>query len=242
MPADGSPSNTKPISVWIIDDNELYTSVVSEALNLSDDVECTGVYDRCEVALDDLTKGKRPPKVLLLDIGLPGMSGITGIPQFKAISPRLQIIMLTVYDVDDKITSALVKGASGYILKTSATDEILAAIRASTQGGMPLDPMVTRKLFKRIQESKRPSKEYGLTTREKEVLKLMVDGLILPKMADQLFISPHTVLTHQKNIYEKLGVNTRSMAVGKAIKENLVEVFYTRLSRIHSRFRRCINP
>ena len=222
MPTDGSPSNTKPITVWLIDDNDLYTSVVSEALNLSEDVDCTGVYDRCEPALEDLARAKRAPNVLLLDIGLPGMSGITAIPKLKTISPRMQIIMLTVYDVDDKITSALVKGASGYILKTSTTEEILAAIRATTQGGMPLDPMVTRKLFKRIQESRRPAKDYGLTSREKEVLKLMVDGLILPTMAEKLFISPHTVLTHQKNIYEKLGVNTRSMAVVKAIKENLV--------------------
>ena len=222
MPSDGPASNTGPTNVWLIDDNDLYTSVVSEALSLSDHVECTGVYDRCEPAFEDLGQGKRAPHVLLLDIGLPGISGIHAIQRFKEFSPRMQIIMLTVYDVDDKITSALVKGASGYVLKTSTTDEILTAIRATTQGGMPLDPMVTRKLFKRIQESRRPKKDYGLTVRENEVLKLMVDGLIVPDMANKLFISPHTVLTHIKNINEKLGVNTRSMAVVKAIKENLV--------------------
>ena len=219
---DGSPPNTGSITVWIIDDNDLYTSVVSEALNLSTEVDCTGIFDRCEPAFEDLRKGKRAPQVLLLDIGLPGVSGIHAIQQFKDISPRMQIIMLTVYDVDDKITSALVKGASGYLLKTSGTDEIVAAIRATTQGGMPLDPMVTRKLFNRIQESKRPKRDYHLTARENEVLKLLVDGLIVPDMANKLFISPHTVLTHIKNLNEKLGVNTRSMAVVKAIKENLV--------------------
>ncbi len=222
MPTDGSTSEVRPITVWLIDDNEIYTSVVAEALKLSSDVDCTGVYERCEPALEDLKKGKRAPTVLLLDIGLPGISGITAIQRFKDILPRLQIIMLTVYDVDDKITSALVKGASGYILKTSSTDEILAAIRATTQGGMPLDPMVTRKLFKRIRESRGPKKDYGLTAREVEVLRLEVEGLMIQAIADKLFISPHTVLTHIKHINEKLGVNTRSMAVVKAIKENLV--------------------
>lgn len=222
MPSDASVSHTDPINVWLIDDNDLYTSVVSDALNLSTEVECTGVYDRCEPAFEDLRRGKRAPHVLLLDIGLPGISGIHAIQQFKEISPRMQIVMLTVYDVDDKITSALVKGASGYILKTSTTDEILAAVRATTLGGMPLDPMVTRKLFTRIRESRGPKRDYRLTTREQEVLELMVDGLIVPEMAAKLFISPHTVLTHIKNINEKLGVHTRSMAVVKAIKENLV--------------------
>jgi len=202
MPADSPPPHIASVTVWLIDDNDLYTSVVSEALSLSSDVECTGIYDRCEPALDDLGKGKRAPHVVLLDIGLPGISGIHAIQRFKEISPRIQIIMLTVYDVDDKITSALVKGASGYILKTSSTDEILAAVRATTQGGMPLDPMVTRKLFRRIQESRGPAKDYKLTSRESEVLQLMVDGLIVPDMANKLFISPHTVLTHIKNINE----------------------------------------
>lgn len=222
MPGDGSVPHIGPISVWLIDDNELYTTVVSEALTLSNGIDCTGVYDRCEPAFEDLAQGKRPPHVLLLDIGLPGISGIHAIGRFKESVPRLQIIMLTVYDVDDKITSALIKGASGYILKTSTVEEIGAAIRAAMQGGMPLDPMVTRKLFSRIQESRRPTKEYGLSSREKEVLRLEVDGLLAKEIAEKLFISPHTALAHIKKINEKLGVNSRSMAVVKAIKENLV--------------------
>jgi DNA-binding NarL/FixJ family response regulator len=193
-----------------------------EALNLVSDVRCSGVYPRCEAAFEDLGKGIKFPDVVLLDIGLPGISGIHAIKRFKDRAPRIQIIMLTVFDLDDKITTALVKGASGYLLKTSSTEEILTAVRATMQGGMPLDPMVTRRLFKRIQESKGPLKDYRLTAREKEVLKLMVDGLMVQKMADTLFISPHTVITHIKHINRKLEVNTRSQAVVKAIKENLV--------------------
>ncbi len=222
MPTDGTDPRTNTICVWLIDDNEIYTSVVSEALGLSPNIQCSGVYDRCEAAFEDLDKGKRPPDVLLLDIGLPGISGITAIRQFKEKLPRLQIIMLTVYDVDDKITSALVRGAAGYLLKTSGTDQIVSAIRSTHQGGMPLDPMVTRKLFSRIEESRKAPRDYGLTTREKEVLKHMVDGLLVPQIAERLFISSHTVFAHIKKINEKLGVHTRSKAVVKAIKENLV--------------------
>lgn len=222
MSAIQSSFDRRPIEVWLIDDNDLYVSVVTEAINLSDDVRCTASFGRCEPALEQLANHAVPPHVILLDIGLPGISGLQAIQKFKDLSPRMQIIMLTVFDLDDKVTSALMRGASGYLLKTSTTEDILRGIRATMQGGMPLDPMVTRELFRKIKESKRPSKDYFLTDREKDVLKLMVDGLFLQEMGEKLFISTHTVTSHMKHIYEKLGVTTRSMAVAKAITENLI--------------------
>ena len=222
MPADDSSFERRPIEVWLIDDNDIYTSVVSEALNLTEDIRCTASFERCEPAFEKLSNHTLAPHVILLDIGLPGISGIQAIQTLKDFSPRMQIVMLTVFDVDDKVVSALLKGASGYLLKTSTTEEIASAIRAVIQGGLPLDPMVTRKLLRRMEDSRKPTRDYGLTQREKEVLKLMVDGLMLQKMADTLFISPHTVITHIRHINTKLGVNTRSLAVVKAIKENLI--------------------
>jgi DNA-binding NarL/FixJ family response regulator len=222
MPEPPPAAEKGSIDVWLIDDNDVYTSVMGEALNLFQGVTCTSIFPRCEPAFELLRNGSRGPNVLLLDIGLPGVSGIHAIKTFRELSPRLKIIMLTVHDADDSVVAALKKGASGYLLKTSAPEDVVKAIRATGQGGMPLDPMVTRSLLRGMEQGKGRGDDYNLSEREREVLRLMVEGLTIQPMADRLFISPHTVISHIRHINEKLKVHSRSQAVVKAIKENLI--------------------
>ena len=216
-------STPKPIDVWLIDDNDAYTMVVSEALNMAGTVRCCGTWTRCEPALEALDHGTPPPQVLLLDIGLPGMGGLSAIELFKQKSPSMQVIMLTVFDMDDKVVTALRKGASGYLLKSSGMSDIVRAVESSVQGGLPLDPMVTRNLLQAVQPPrKRSAKDYGLTDRELQILRFLVEGYSFQDIANRMFISISTVNWHVQNINEKLNVHSRSLAVTKALKEGLI--------------------
>jgi DNA-binding NarL/FixJ family response regulator len=161
--------------------------------------------------------------VLLLDIGLPGMGGLSAIELFKRSSPSMQVIMLTVFDMDEKVVTALRNGASGYLLKTSGMADIIRAVESSVQGGLPLDPMVTRNLLRTVQPPpKRSSKEYGLTDREIQILRYLVEGYSFQDIANRMFVSISTINWHVQNINEKLNVHSRSLAVSKALKEGLV--------------------
>jgi len=213
----------RQIEVWLIDDNQEYTTVVAEAINLSSGAVCTATYSRCEPAFEALRKGTPAPNVLLLDIGLPGIGGIQAIETFKEFSPSMQIIMLTVYDMDEKVSSAVQRGASGYLLKTSDIDGILRAVHSTVQGGMPLDPMVTRNLIQSIRVPRpREGNTYGLTDRELQILRYLVEGYSFQEIANRMFISVWTVNTHVNRINEKLDVHSRSVAVVKALKEGLI--------------------
>ena len=159
--------------------------------------------------------------MILSDVALPGMNGIAGIRQIKACAPGIHVIMLTVYDEHEKVLNICV-GASGYLLKNSSEETITAAIQEVLRGGAPMNPRVARlvlDMFTRMAPA--PAKDYGLSEREKQILELMVKGMIKKEIADQLSISYHTVDNHLRNIYGKLHVNTRGGAVAKAVREKL---------------------
>ena len=216
-------STPKPIDVWLIDDNEEYGLVVSEALNVPDTMHCSRRWTRCEPPLNALDHGSTPPQVLLLDIGLPGMGGLSAIEVFKQRSPTMKVIMLTVFDMDEKVVAALRNGASGYVLKSSGMAEIVRAVESAMHGGLPLDPMVTRNLLHAVQPpAKRSTNDYGLTDRERQVLRFLVEGYSFQDIANRMFISISTVNWHVQNINEKLNVHSRSLAVAKALKEGLI--------------------
>ena len=135
----------------------------------------------------------------------------------------MQVIMLTVFDMDEKVIAALRNGASGYLLKSSGMSDIVRAVELSVQGGLPLDPMVTRNLIQTIQPPpKRSARDYGLTDRELQVLRFLVEGFSFQDIANRMFISISTVNWHVQKINEKLKVHSRSLAVAKALKEGLV--------------------
>jgi DNA-binding NarL/FixJ family response regulator len=150
------------------------------------------------------------------------MSGVEGVKQFKAASPSTYLIMLTIHDDSTNVFNALCAGASGYLLKDSSPENAIEAIREVLAGGAPMNASIAHTVLELFTSLATPKSNYGLTDREREILKLMVNGFTKKKIAKQLFVSFHTVNTHLKNIYIKLQVHTLSGAVSKVYKENLL--------------------
>ena len=208
-------------TIWIVEDDERFGNRLAELINLSDNFLCEKVFQACEPMLDFLRE-EIPPDILLMDIGLPGVSGIEGVRRVKAMAPAVQSVMLTVFEDADNIMHAIGAGASGYLLKGSTLETIVASLESILNGGAPINPQIARKVLDLFAGSSAPPVDYGLTAREREVLRLLVDGLSKPQIADRLFVSFHTIDKHVRNIYGKLQVNTRGGAVSKVLKERLL--------------------
>jgi DNA-binding NarL/FixJ family response regulator len=208
-------------TVWIVEDDERFGTQLSHLINLSDDFACESVFNACEPALRTL-ETEIPPDILLMDIGLPGMSGIEGVRCVKAIAPAVQVVILTVFEDTDNIFQAIGAGASGYLHKASSLETIVDALKSMLQGGAPINPQIARKVLDLFTRFSVPPSDYGLTVREKEVLGLLVDGLGKKQIAGKLFVSFNTIDKHVRNIYGKLQVQTRGSAVAKVLKERLL--------------------
>lgn len=209
------------VGIWLVEDNALYRKSICELLSQTGWMSCEVAYSTCEEALQGLEE-KAPPDVILLDIGLPGMSGVDAVPRIKSISPSTHVIMLTVHDEDENVFRAISGGASGYLLKMSSPESVVGAIRDVLQGGAPINPQIARKVLDSFARASAQATDYGLTAREREILELVVEGLPKQKIAEKIFLSYHTVDSHLRNIYQKLHVNSRSRAITKALKEKLV--------------------
>ncbi|MBM4162217.1 MAG: response regulator transcription factor [Ignavibacteria bacterium] len=209
------------IPVWVIDDNKGFCLILSEALNQSEAVECQKRFHSCKSAIQALTTGDSPPTVILLDIKMPRMSGLDAITTIKTISPSTQIIMLTSYDLDENIRTAMNRGAAGYLLKSSTPADIISAIEKVQKGGSPLDPMITKRIMGAFLGQTEENR-YHLTRREKDILQCIAGGLTTLEVARKLKLSYYTVDTHLKNIFQKLEVHNRLGLVTKAHKERLV--------------------
>lgn len=214
-------SSETQTAVWLIEDNEAYRRTMRRVINRIQGLWCPEVFASCEEALPALQRGDAP-EVILMDVGLPGMSGLEGIRAIKAVSPVTHVIMLTVFDDQEKIFQAICAGASGYLLKTMPEEHIAISIREVMNGGAVMTPRIAQKVLDMFTRLAAPKEDYGLTLREREILDLMVQGLIKKEIADRLSLSYHTVDTHLRNIYSKLQVHTRTGAVSKALKEHLL--------------------
>lgn len=209
------------IHLWIIEDHKTYGERLARALNRIDGIACTQRFTACEDAFAAL--GSEPaPQVLLLDVGLPGMSGIEGITRLRQLAPATAIIILIVFEEDDKIFRAICAGAAGYLLKTSSTEDIAAAIRSAASGGSPINPHIARRVLEMFSKANMPQKDYGLTPRELDILKLLVDGSTIKDAAAQLGIGYYTADEYIRSVYVKLQVRSRGSAIAKAVKEGLV--------------------
>ena len=220
---DMKTTSGKPVCVWLVEDNATFASAVQRVVGGLDGMICPESFRSVEEAFAAMEKGG-PPDVILLDVQLPGMDGITALSTFRKLAPKAQIIILTVFDDADKIFRAVCAGASGYILKSSGSGQIGEAIRQAVDGGAPMTPEVARKVldsFSRLAPDSGGS-DYNLTTRECDILRLMADGLVKKEIADSLGISIHTVSTHIQRVYEKLHVTTNTGAVAKALRERLI--------------------
>jgi DNA-binding NarL/FixJ family response regulator len=211
------------INVVIVEDSKTIREGLKLLIDGTDGYSCTAAFSNCEDLLDEV-KGLKID-VILMDIDLPGISGIEGIKRVKKISNDILILILTVYDENELIFEALCAGASGYLVKKTPPAKLLDAIQEAYEGGAPMTSNIARKVVDFFQKNKPLEKEVehiSLTKREKEVLSGLVDGYSYKAIADKLNISVDTVRFHFRNIYKKLHVHSQSEAVVKAIKEGLV--------------------
>jgi DNA-binding NarL/FixJ family response regulator len=207
------------IRVWVVEDNATFRDAVVQEINGADSMRCEEAFGSCEALLERLIVPP-PPDVILLDIRLPGISGLEAISKAKACAPKSQIIMLTSFEDKDRIFRAICAGASGYLLK-SADDDIPNAVQNVVNGGSVLSPPIARSVLDLFGRLASTSPDYHLTPREKSILDLMVQGLSKKQIADRLKLSFHTVDGYLRSIYNKLHVNSAISAVAKAVREGL---------------------
>ncbi len=202
------------IAVSIVEDDAPARSILADWIRAADGFRCVGVHNSGEDALAALPQEE--PSVVLMDINLPGMTGIECVRRLKPQMPDSQFVMLTVYEDPDHIFKALTAGASGYLLKRMPRAELLAALRDVYAGGSPMSSNIARKIVQSFQRfNSAPSETEDLSPREHEVLELLARGYLYKEIAEALQISVPTVNTHVRRIYDKLHVRSRSQAVAK---------------------------
>ncbi len=204
--------------VGIVEDNKKIRDLIQRYLDMQEELDCPVAVDSVEEMLDYLEEHPEPD-VILMDIQLPGMSGIKGISIIKDEYPEIEIIMLTVYHDSHKIFDSLCAGASGYLLKHTSLPEIKESIVDLMDGGAPMSPQIARKVIHHFQdEQPKKDPDSNLTPREHDIVNGLVDGLSYKMIADRYDISIDTVRAHIRNIYKKLHVNSKAEVIAKSLK------------------------
>jgi DNA-binding NarL/FixJ family response regulator len=215
-----------PLPVWIIEDDQNFRETIRQVLDFTVGLACTAAHGSVEDALADAGVARRTnslPRVVLLDVNLPGQTGIEGLAALKAALPEARIVMLTIKDDAETVYGALGAGASGYLVKSAGVDQIVVAVREAAAGGMLMPAPVARRVLAAFQQPAPAQPDrYNLTPREQQVLSEMVDGYTQKEIGQRLGVSPHTVNSHVQNIYEKLHVNSGNAAVAKALRERIL--------------------
>jgi DNA-binding NarL/FixJ family response regulator len=218
LPAAPRPSTIK---VAIIEDRRDIREGLALLINGTEGYRCTNAFRSMEEGLNAINRDL--PDVVLVDIGLPGMSGIDGMRILKGRHPAISMLMLTVYNDDDRIFDALCAGACGYLLKNTPPARLLASLEEAVLGGSPMSPEIARRVVTLFREIRPPEKaEYELTPHEMRLLKLLVDGHNYKTAAKELGVSVNTISFHMRRIYEKLQVHSKSEAVSKALRHRLI--------------------
>lgn len=215
------PQNDSVIKVAIIEDQRNIRDCLSFLVSGTEGFSCTGSYRTMEEALDKIPRAM--PDIVLSDIGLPGMDGIKGVRILKERYPDLVVLMLSVYNDDERIFDAICAGATGYLLKKTQPARLIESLKEAVQGGAPMSPEVARRvmdIFREFHPSERV--DYNLTPHETRLLKLFVQGHNYKTAAAELGLSVNTISFHVRNIYDKLQVHSRSEAVAKALRNRLV--------------------
>jgi len=201
-------------SIAIIEDDEKVRHYLGEQIQLHIDIKELRSFGDAESALKELTM--EPVEIALFDINLPGMNGIDCIQRLKILHPRMQMMVLTVYDNADNIFSALKAGATSYLLKSTPPEKIIEAIYEVYNGGSPMSSQIARKVIDAFSVKEKTNDYFQqLSRREQEMLEQLSKGYRYKEIADKLFVSTETVRTHVRNIYEKLQVNSRVEALRK---------------------------
>jgi DNA-binding NarL/FixJ family response regulator len=217
-----APDRSAPtLNVAIVEDQPNIREGLRILIDGTTGYRCTGAYSAIEKALPQFER--EAPDVALVDIGLPGVTGIEGTRIFRERFPAVQVIILTVYDDDERIFQALCAGAFGYLLKNTPPARLIESIREVANGGAPVSPEIARRvitLFQRVHKPRTP--EQDLTPHELRILKLLVEGHNYKTAGALLGVSVNTISFHVRRIYEKLQVHSKSEAVAKALRSNLV--------------------
>jgi DNA-binding NarL/FixJ family response regulator len=206
-----------PITVSIVEDNDQLRATLARVVGRAEGFQCLSHHPNAEDALKALPTER--PNVVLMDINLPGMSGVECVRQLKQRLPDTLVVMLTAYEDTENIFDSLAAGASGYLLKRTKSAELLDAIRDAVKGGSPMTAHIARKVVLSFQKpAAAPGPTEDLSPREKEVLDCLAQGLIYKEIADKLGIGYETVHTYIRRIYETLQVRTRTEAVAKFLR------------------------
>ena len=201
------------ISVSIVEDMPDVRQKVKHIIDDSEEFICLSTYANAENAVDELPKLK--PDIVLMDINLPGMSGIECIKKIKKKCAEMQFMMFTIYENSEQVYEALAAGASGYLLKKTPSEKILEALKELHEGGAPMSTHIARKVISFFQKENKTNDNSQLSNREKQVLALLSKGFLYKEISNQLFISTGTVRQHIHKIYEKLHVQNRMEAINK---------------------------
>lgn len=206
----------------IIEDERDIREGLGMLIGYTDGFECVGKYGSMEEALPSIRH--RTPDVILSDIGLPGMDGIEGVKIIKEKYPSLTILMLSVYDDNERIFDALCAGAVGYLLKKTPPAKLIDSLKDAIGGGSPMSPEIARKVVALFRDFRPPERvDYDLSPHEERILKLLVEGHSYKTAAAKLNVTTSTISFHLNNIYEKLQVHSKSEAVAKALQHRLIK-------------------
>lgn len=216
----GRPGS-EPIGVLIVEDQREIREGLARLIDRADGFRCVGRYRSMEAALAGGPID--PPAVALLDIGLPGISGIAGIEPLKARYPDLLVLMITVHDDDERIFDAMCAGACGYLLKKTPPDKLVESVREVVAGGAPMSPEIARRVVQLFRKVKPPERaDYHLTPHELRLLRMLVDGHNYKTAAAELGVTVHAISFHMRHVYEKLRVHSKSEAVARALRQRLL--------------------
>ena len=207
-----------PPKIILFEDNERLRESLAYLLKMNG-YEVAGDYNNCDNAATIARVYQ--PDVVLMDIDMPGESGITGVKLIKEARPQTAVIMYTVFEDDERLFQCLCAGANGYLLKKTPPAKLFEAIQDVLEGGAPMSPSIAKKVLGTFQ-AKQESNKYNLTPREKEVLQWLVKGYSIKQIAAEMFLAFDTIRTHLKNIYQKLHVNCGKEAIVKTLNERIV--------------------
>jgi DNA-binding NarL/FixJ family response regulator len=220
--AGASAARPKTIRVGVIEDRSDIREALELLLDETDGLACVGAWGSMEAALPRIAPPL--PDVVLVDIGLPGMSGVEGIRLLRERHPSLILLVLSIYEEDQRIFDALCAGATGYLVKNTSPESLIASLHEAVAGGSPMSPQIARKvieLFRQLAPTSPP--DYNLTPHETRLLRLMAEGLHYKTAGERLGVTASTVSFHLQQIYRKLQVQTKSEAVAKALREHLID-------------------
>jgi DNA-binding NarL/FixJ family response regulator len=211
-----------PVKLLIYEDNSRLRQSLELLLGEGSGFEVLDAFPDCNDVEKQVRKLK--PELVIMDIDMPGIGGIEGVKILKSNFPEVKVVMHTVFDDDNRIFECICAGADGYMLKNTSPIKLIQALQELADGGAPMSPFVAQKVFHHFRQAKTDSEQFNLTTREKEVLELLVKGNSYKMIADKCFVSIDTIKKHLQNIYHKLHVSCGTEAVAKALQHKIVKL------------------